>query len=178
MILGNPAPKKEFPSMQRVLRLILAVPLGSLTACHIGPVTTSRTSEAPTQSTRGKTSPQLPSNKLEGHYEGIKLEFYQDSGSSNPVAIDIEPTGACQYSDPIWFKRPCRWERSTNRITVSVTQGGTVAFQMADDKLTYLTRDGAGGGVCIQLVKGKAVSDTGADLCRGVMMGLPLPPPK
>jgi len=57
-----------------------------------------------------------------------------------------------------------------------VTEGETLPFQRADDKLTYLKRDGIGGGVCIQLVKNRAVSDTGAGLCQGVMMGLPPPP--
>jgi hypothetical protein len=81
--------------MQRVLRLTLVVLLSSLTACHTGPTTTSRTSEASAQSTREKTPQQVLSNKLEGHYEGTKLDFHQDYGSSYPVAIGIEPTGTC-----------------------------------------------------------------------------------
>jgi hypothetical protein len=163
--------------MQRVLRLTLVVLLSSFTACHMGPTTTSRTSEASAQSTGEKTPQQLFSDKLEGHYEGIKLDFFQDYGGSNPVAIDFEPSGTCLYSEPSWPpKRPCHWERSTDRITVRVTEGETLPFRLADDKLAYLKRDGSGGGVCIQLVKNRAVSDTGADLCQGVMMGLPLPP--
>ncbi len=162
--------------MQRVLRLILVVLLSSLIACHTGPMTTSRTSEASAQNAGEKTPQQLLSNKLEGHYEGTKLDFHQDYGSSNPVAIDFESTGTCLYSDPIWTKRPCHWERSTDRITVRVTEGETLPFQRADDKLTYLKRDGIGGGVCIQLAKYRAVSDTGAGLCQGAMMGEPPPP--
>ena len=161
--------------MQRVLRLILVVLLSPLTACNTWPTTTSRISEASAQSTREKTPHQLLSNKLEGHYEGIKLDFHQDSGSSNPVAIDVEPTGTCLYSDPISTKRPCHWERSTDRITVRMTQGETLPFQWTDDKLAYLKRDGIGGGVCIQLTKDRAVWDTGDGLCQGGMMGLPPP---
>ena len=113
--------------MQRVLHLPLVVLLSSLTACHAGPIQTSRTSEASSR-TGGKTPQQLLSSKLEGHYEGTKLNFRQDSGASNPVAIDFEPTGTCQYSDPIWTKRPCRWDRSTDRITVRVTEARPCHF--------------------------------------------------
>jgi hypothetical protein len=162
--------------MQRVLRLILVVLLSSLTACHFEPTTTSRTSEAYAQSTGEKPPQQVFSNKVEGHYEGTKLNFHQDYGHSYPVAIDLEATGTCLYSDPFWAKRPCLWERSTDRITVRVTEGETLPFRLADDKLTYLMRDGAGGGVCIELSKNKAVSDNWADACKGAMMGLPLPP--
>ena len=162
--------------MQRVLRLILVVLLGSLTACRIAPTTTSQTSEVSARNTGEKTPQKSLSNKPEGHYQGIKLDFHQDSGASNPVAIDVEPTGTCLYSDPIWSKRPCHWEWSTDRITVRVTEGETLPFQTAGDKLSYLKRYGIGGGVCIQLAKNRAASDIGADLCQGVMMGLPLPP--
>jgi len=140
--------------LQRVLRLILVVLLSTLTACRIEPTTT----------------------KLEGHYEGIKLDFFQDTGSSYPVTIDIEPTGTCLYSNPFWAKQPCHWERSADRITVRLTEGETLPFRWADGKLKYLKSDGAGGGVCIQLVKDRAVSDTWDDLCHRAMTGLPLPP--
>lgn len=136
--------------MQRVLRPVLVVLLSSVIGCHNGPI--------------------------EGHYEGIKLDFFQDSGMSIPVAIDFEPTGTCLFSDPFWPKRPCHWERSTDRITVSVTEGETLPFQRAaDDKLTYFKSDGFGGGVCIQLVKDRPVSDTEAGLCQGAITGLPPP---
>lgn len=161
--------------MQRVARLILVVLLSSSTACNTWPTTTSRISEASAQSRREKTPPQVLSNKLEGHYEGIKLDFHQDFGSSDPVAIDVEPKGTCLYRDPISTKRPCNWERSTDSITVRVTKGETLPFQWADDRLTYLKRDGIGGGVCIQLTKDKAVWDTGDGLCQRVMMGMPPP---
>jgi hypothetical protein len=169
-------PKKEFPAMQRVLRLILVVLLSSLTACHIEPITTSRTSEASAQSTAEKKPQELSSNKLEGHYEGTVLNFHQDYGGSHSVAIDFEATGTCLYSDPIGNKQPCHWERSTDRITVRVTDGETLPFHLADDNLTYLKRDGAGGGVCIQLAKNRAVSDPEAGFCQGAMLGLPPPP--
>ena len=161
--------------MQRVLRLTPVLLLTSLSACHIEPTTISQASQASPQNT-GEDPQQLLSNNLEGHYEGIKLAFQQDYGSSNPVAIDVEPTGTCLYSDPISTKRPCHWERSTDRITVHVTEGETLPFRWANDKLSYLKRDGNGGGVCIQLVKNRAVSDTRAYLCQGAMMGLPPPP--
>jgi hypothetical protein len=170
--------------MQRVLRLIFVVLLSSLTACHTGLTPTSRASEASAQSTGEKTSQPLLSNKLEGHYEGIELDFHQDYGGSHAVTIDIEPTGTCLYSDVVAIKPLCHWERSTDGIIVHLTEGemtapvqrGTQPFQWADDKLSYLTRDGDGGGVCIQLVKNMAVSDIRDSLCQGVMMGLPLPP--
>ncbi len=161
--------------MQRVLRLIPVLLLSSLIACHTKPITISRTSQAFPQNTGETKTQQLLSNRLEGHFEGIKLDFHQDYGSSNPVSIDVEPTGACLYSDPIGTKRPCHWERSNDRITVRVTEGETLPFQQADDKLTYLKRDGIGGGVCIQLAKNGTASDTRTGLCQGAMMGLPQP---
>jgi hypothetical protein len=170
--------------MQRVLRLLLVVLLGSLTACHTGPTTTSRTPEASAQSTGKKTPPQVLSNKLEGHYEGIELDYHQDYGGSHAVTMDIEPTGTCLYSDTVAIKPLCHWERSTDRITIYVSEGdmtrpiqrGMLLFQRKDDKLSHLTHDGIGGGVCIQLVKNRAVADIRDSLCQGVMMGLPLPP--
>ena len=162
--------------MQRVLRLILVVLLSSLTACQTGLTPTYRTTEASAQSTGEKTPQQSLSNNLEGHYEGIKLDFFQDTGLSIPVVIDFEPTGTCRYSYPSGDKQPCHWERSTDRITVRVTDGDTLPFKRADDKLTYFKSDGFGGGVCIQLVKDRAVSDTGDDLCQGAMTGMPPPP--
>lgn len=158
----------------RLLAFFVFLLLSSLTAC-LRPISTSRISESSAQST-GEKTPQQFSNKLEGHYEGTVLNFHQDYGNSNPVAIDFEATGKCLYSDPFWPNRPCLWDRSTDRITVRVTEGETLRFQLADDKLTYLKRDGAGGGVCIQLAKNRAVSDPEAGFCRGAMMGLPLPP--
>lgn len=147
--------------MQRVLRLILLFLLSSLTACHTEP--TSRISEAFAQT------------KLEGRYKGTKVAFHQDVESSSPVAIDFEPTRKCRYRDPSW-PAPCLWERSTDGITIRVTEGEALLFKLADDKLSYLKRDGFGGGVCIQLVKNGAVSDSAAGLCQGLTKGLPLPP--
>lgn len=145
--------------MRGILRLTLVVLLGSLIACH--------------------------STKLEGHYEGTRLDFDQDEGAGGPAAIDLEPTGSClysdhsrgKYSDHSRGKRPCHWERSTGGITVHLTDGESLPFQWAGGKLSHLERDGTGGGVCIELVKDAAVWGAEAGLCRGVMMGLPPPPP-
>lgn len=156
--------------MRGILRLTLVVLLGSLTACHTG------SSEGSAQSKGQTTAQQSLSTKLEGHYEGTKLDFHQDAGSGGPAAIDLEPMGTCLYSDQYRGKRPCHWERSTGGITVHVTECETLPFQWANGKLSHLERDGIGGGVCIELVKDTAVSDAGAGLCSGVMMGLPPPP--
>ena len=144
--------------MRGILRLTLVVLLGSLIACH--------------------------STKLEGHYEGTRLDFDQDEGAGGPAAIDLEPTGSClysdhsrgKYSDHSRGKRPCHWERSTGGITVHLTDGESLPFQWAGGKLSHLERDGTGGGICIELVKDAAVRGAEAGICRGVMMGPPLHP--
>ena len=176
MILGNRCRKGSFPAMQRVLRLILVVLLSSLTACQIRPTRISRTAEASAQNTGEKTPQQLLSNEPVGHYGGTEFYFHQDVSTSHSVAIDFEPTGTCLYTYPGGYKQPCLWDRSTDRITVRVTDGDTLPLRLADDELTYLKRDGAGGGVCIKLAKNRAVSDPEAGFCQGAMGGLPLPP--
>jgi len=97
------------------------------------------------------------------------------------VAIDLELQGTCLYNDPtVGGKLPCHWERSADGIVVSVTINPfintpsvwTLHLRWADDKFSYVGRDGIGGGVCIQLAKDKAVAD-----CHGMMMGMPPPHP-
>jgi hypothetical protein len=162
--------------MQRVLRLILVVLLSSLTACQIRPTRISRTAEASAQSTGEKTLQQFTLKRTCGALWGHRIYFHQDVSTSHSVATDFEPTGTCLYTYPGGYKQPCLWDRSTDRITVRVTDGDTLPLRLADDELTYLKRDGAGGGVCIKLAKNRAVSDPDAGFCQGAMGGLPLPP--
>lgn len=165
---------------------ILTVPLVLLVSLTVFPSLAGAnllTACAFAQSTE-KAAPQPSlSTRIEGHYEGKKLDFMQDFGSSVPVAIDFARTGTCLYSQmfaqdrkPIWMKLRCHWERSADAVTVRVTQGETVRFHWTGDTLIYLKRDSIGGGVCIQLAKNKAASDPGADPCQAAMIGMPGPP--
>ena len=173
MILGNRCRKREFPAMQRVLRLILVVLLSSLTACQIRPTRISRTAEASAQSTGEKTLQQFTLKRTCGALWGHRI-LLPPGRLDQPFSCNRLRT--CLYTYPGGYKQPCLWDRSTDRITVRVTDGDTLPLRLADDELTYLKRDGAGGGVCIKLAKNRAVSDPEAGFCQGAMGGLPLPP--